>query len=162
MDGRHTRAVMFPDPYGMGVEWATLLAIAATKTIEVWFLFSLPTGDTSQQRYRAQQAQGDHSHSWHRCVERARRTCSQRTADVRRVERYVKARLQTIFAKGFEPLALPIDQRPQRSRCRNLYRYSRPGRRETARSGSVTRPEMHVDAVLILGPLILETVEPST
>jgi hypothetical protein len=41
----------------------------------------------------------------------ARRTCSQRTANVRRVERYVKARLETIFAKGFEPLALPIDQR---------------------------------------------------
>jgi hypothetical protein len=33
MDGRHTRAVMFPDPYGMDAEWATLLAIAATKTL---------------------------------------------------------------------------------------------------------------------------------
>jgi hypothetical protein len=59
---------MFPDPCGMDVEWATLLAIAVTKTIEVWFLFSLPTGNTSQQRYKAQQARGDHSHSWHRCV----------------------------------------------------------------------------------------------
>ena len=32
---RHTRVVMFLDPYGMDVEWATLLAIATTKTIDV-------------------------------------------------------------------------------------------------------------------------------
>jgi three-Cys-motif partner protein len=36
-----TRAVMFLDPYGMDVEWATLQAIAATKAIDVWYLFSL-------------------------------------------------------------------------------------------------------------------------
>lgn len=38
----------------------------------------------------------------------------QRTADVRGLERYVKARLETIFPKVFEPLALPVDQKPQR------------------------------------------------
>jgi three-Cys-motif partner protein len=36
----HSR-VMFLDPYGMDVEWATLVAIAATQAIDVWFLFSL-------------------------------------------------------------------------------------------------------------------------
>ena len=36
-----TRAVMFRDPYGMDVEWATLKAIAATKAIDVWYLFPL-------------------------------------------------------------------------------------------------------------------------
>jgi hypothetical protein len=65
-----------------------------------------------------------------------------RSAAIRSSRCCVKARLETIFAKGFEPLALPIDQRPQRSRCRNrtLYRHSRPGRPETAWSGTVTRP----------------------
>jgi three-Cys-motif partner protein len=40
-DWRRTRAVMFLDPYGMEVEWATLEAVAATKSIDVWFLFPL-------------------------------------------------------------------------------------------------------------------------
>jgi three-Cys-motif partner protein len=38
---RTTRAVMFLDPYGMEVEWATLQAAAATQAIDVWFLFPL-------------------------------------------------------------------------------------------------------------------------
>jgi three-Cys-motif partner protein len=36
-----TRAVMFLDPYGMQVEWRTLEAIAATRAVDVWFLFPL-------------------------------------------------------------------------------------------------------------------------
>jgi three-Cys-motif partner protein len=36
-----TRAVMFLDPCGMDVEWETLEAVAATKAIDVWYLFSL-------------------------------------------------------------------------------------------------------------------------
>jgi len=35
------RAVVFLDPYGMQVEWATLEAIARTKAIDVWILFPL-------------------------------------------------------------------------------------------------------------------------
>lgn len=38
---RNTRAVMFLDPYGMQVEWDTLKAIAETRAIDVWYLFSL-------------------------------------------------------------------------------------------------------------------------
>jgi three-Cys-motif partner protein len=38
---QHTRAVMFLDPYGMTVDWETLKAIASTKAIDVWYLFSL-------------------------------------------------------------------------------------------------------------------------
>jgi hypothetical protein len=38
----------------------------------------------------------------------------QRTADVRGLERYVKRRLETIFPKVLDPLALPVHQRPQR------------------------------------------------
>jgi len=38
----------------------------------------------------------------------------QRTADVRGLEKYVQKRLETIFPKVFDPLALPIEQKPQR------------------------------------------------
>jgi three-Cys-motif partner protein len=39
---RSHRAVLFLDPYGMQVSWATLEAVAATKSIDVWMLY--PTG----------------------------------------------------------------------------------------------------------------------
>ena len=38
---RSTRAVLFLDPYGMQLDWSTLEKVAATKAIDVWFLFSL-------------------------------------------------------------------------------------------------------------------------
>jgi three-Cys-motif partner protein len=39
---RSNRAVLFLDPYGMQVEWDTLVAVAATKAIDVWILY--PSG----------------------------------------------------------------------------------------------------------------------
>lgn len=36
---RNERAVLFLDPFGMHVEWATLEAIAKTGAIDVWYLF---------------------------------------------------------------------------------------------------------------------------
>jgi three-Cys-motif partner protein len=38
------RAVVFLDPYGMQVEWSTVEAIAATKGIDLWYLFPLGIG----------------------------------------------------------------------------------------------------------------------
>lgn len=38
---RKHRAVLFLDPYGMQVEWNTLVAVADTKAIDVWILFPL-------------------------------------------------------------------------------------------------------------------------
>jgi three-Cys-motif partner protein len=35
------RAVLFLDPYGMQVEWATIEAVAATQAIDLWLLFPL-------------------------------------------------------------------------------------------------------------------------
>jgi three-Cys-motif partner protein len=35
------RAVMFLDPFGMQVEWATVAMIAATKAIDLWYLFPI-------------------------------------------------------------------------------------------------------------------------
>jgi three-Cys-motif partner protein len=38
------RAVLFLDPYGMQVEWKTILAIAKTGAIDLWLLFPLGMG----------------------------------------------------------------------------------------------------------------------
>ncbi|MCP3957959.1 MAG: three-Cys-motif partner protein TcmP [bacterium] len=38
------RAVLFLDPYGMQVEWATIESIARTKAIDLWLLFPLGIG----------------------------------------------------------------------------------------------------------------------
>ncbi len=35
------RAVLFLDPYGLDVDWSTLQAINDTKSIDIWYLFSL-------------------------------------------------------------------------------------------------------------------------
>lgn len=40
-DWHDHRAVVFLDPYGMQVEWATLERIAKTRAIDLWFLFPL-------------------------------------------------------------------------------------------------------------------------
>jgi three-Cys-motif partner protein len=39
--GKGIRGVIFLDPYGMEVEWATVRAIAQTKALDVWYLFPL-------------------------------------------------------------------------------------------------------------------------
>jgi three-Cys-motif partner protein len=39
--GRGRRAVLFLDPYGLDVEWDTLVEISKTKAIDVWYLFSI-------------------------------------------------------------------------------------------------------------------------
>ena len=42
MNWQHSRAVVFLDPYGMAVDWETIEALAATKSIDLWVL--LPVG----------------------------------------------------------------------------------------------------------------------
>src|SRR5271157_4364121 len=39
MDSQKERAVVFLDPFGASVEWSVIEAIAATKAIDLWFLF---------------------------------------------------------------------------------------------------------------------------
>jgi len=41
---RTRRAVLFLDPYGMQVEWATIEAVARTQAIDLWILFPLGMG----------------------------------------------------------------------------------------------------------------------
>jgi len=126
---RKTRAVMFLDPYGMDVEWATLEAVAETKAIDVWFLFSL-SGLYRQATRRSSDIDASKraaitrilgTDAWERELYSDMGQSDmfggqekQRTADVRGLEKYVKARLETIFPKVFEPLALPVEQKPQR------------------------------------------------
>jgi three-Cys-motif partner protein len=40
-DWSKERAVVFLDPYGMQVEWGTIEALAATKGVDLWYLFPL-------------------------------------------------------------------------------------------------------------------------
>jgi three-Cys-motif partner protein len=43
-DWRSRRAVLFLDPYGMQVDWATIEGIAGTQAIDLWLLFPLGIG----------------------------------------------------------------------------------------------------------------------
>ncbi len=40
-DWRKNRAVVFLDPYGMQVDWQTLVALAETQAVDLWLLFPL-------------------------------------------------------------------------------------------------------------------------
>jgi three-Cys-motif partner protein len=113
----------------MHVEWATLKAIAATESIDVLFLFSL-SGLYRQATLRS----GDIDDSKREAITRILGTDEwlhelysdlgqaelfghgekHRTENVKGLERYVKKRLETIFPKVLDPLALPVEQRPQR------------------------------------------------
>jgi three-Cys-motif partner protein len=43
-DWKKTRAVVFLDPFGMQVEWATIEAMGNTKSVDLWVLFPLGVG----------------------------------------------------------------------------------------------------------------------
>ena len=43
-DWRSHRAVLFLDPYGLQVDWATIEAVAQTRAIDLWLLFPLGIG----------------------------------------------------------------------------------------------------------------------
>jgi three-Cys-motif partner protein len=60
-DWRSKRAVLFLDPYGMQVEWATIEAIAGTRAIDLWLLFPLGIGVN-----RLLTKSGDIPQSWRR------------------------------------------------------------------------------------------------
>lgn len=126
---KSVRAVMFLDPYGMDVEWETLKAIAATRAIDVWYLFSL--SGLYRQAARNSRSIDEHKRAaitkmlgtsdWERELYSPSAQSDmfedsvsfQRAADVKGLERYVRVRLRTIFADVLEPLALPVGRRPQ-------------------------------------------------
>ena len=126
-----TRAVMFLDPYGMEVEWKTLQAVAATRAIDVWFLF--PLAGLYRQATRRLTDIDEHkraaltrmfgSDRWEEELYPTLQKTDlfgqfkderRRLANVTGLETYVKKRLETIFPKVLKPLALPINTKPQR------------------------------------------------
>lgn len=129
---RSTRAVLFLDPYGMQLEWSTLEKVAATKAIDVWFLFPLAGLYRQATRQfvdideykRAALTRMFGSDAWERELypktvredlfdgvsEEPRR----RSANVAGLEAYAKKRLETIFAAVLKPLPLPLRRKPQR------------------------------------------------
>lgn len=108
------RGVVFLDPYGMEVEWATVEAIAATHALDCWYFFPLsglyrnaphdPAKRETKKDERLDRVLGatDWRHRWYQhSFERAdmfeSETEAIRRADVDRIEAYVKERLQTVF-----------------------------------------------------------------
>ncbi len=116
---RATRGVLFLDPYGLQCDWQTVKLIAGTQALDVFFLVSLSgiyrqatndlrdadkdkieslnrflgTPDWQTELYQAQGGLfGEDSHHRH--------------ANPEGVTRYVKKRLETIFAKVIDPTVL--------------------------------------------------------
>jgi three-Cys-motif partner protein len=114
------RGVVFLDPYGMEVDWATVEAIAATNSLDVWYFFSLmglyrqaansaPAIDATK-RARLNRVLGtdDWERAWygtpHGLTDLFGETEeSVRTADVNAIESYVKRRLESVFKGAVLP-----------------------------------------------------------
>jgi three-Cys-motif partner protein len=123
-DWRSNRAVLFLDPYGMQVSWATLEAVAETKAIDVWMLYPtgmglnrLLTNDGKiptewQQALDRSLGCSDWREAFYREVEAldlfgAATTTLVKEASTAKFEAFLLHRLRTIFA-GVAPETLPL------------------------------------------------------
>ena len=114
-DWKKERAVVFLDPYGMQMEWGTVEALAATKAVDLWYLFPLGIGVT-----RLLTRDGNNSEAWQKRLDvllgtdawRARFYQTQtrqdlfgpqetvaRTATENEIDRFIHERLETCFGK---------------------------------------------------------------
>lgn len=130
-DRRGIRAVMFLDPFGMQVGWETLKSIAATEAIDLWYFFPLmglyrqaakdlrKIDDTKRQSLNYVLGTDEWEKAWYVREEQNElfpvgdADQQARTADVEDFERFVKARLETIFTgKGavLEPRTIYHDR----------------------------------------------------
>jgi three-Cys-motif partner protein len=127
------RAVLFLDPYGMHVEWSTLEAVAATRAIDVWYLFPL-SGFYRQMpkkhsRLDAQKREAltrlFGSRSWedvfypkpiqvHTLYGETESVRLPRLGRIKDYEKYTKERLLSIFGAVLDPLRLPQTKGPTR------------------------------------------------
>jgi three-Cys-motif partner protein len=123
-DWRSNRAVLFLDPYGMQVSWETLVAVAATKAIDVWMLY--PTGMGLN---RLLTKDGDIPSEWQQALDRSlgcrdwreafyrveessdlfghASTDRVKDASTEKFEAFLLDRFRTIFA-GVAPEAVPL------------------------------------------------------
>ncbi|WP_020558847.1 three-Cys-motif partner protein TcmP [Thiofilum flexile] len=123
-----TRAVLFLDPYGLGVEWSTLQQINATEKTDLWFLFSLSGlyRNTSIEfdnieNYKKQRINTIFgTDEWQRIFYSNEYTDKQgdlfggfsnkttRTASIKELENYVHQRLSSLFHYVAQPVPLPV------------------------------------------------------
>ncbi len=109
------RAVLFLDPYGMQVEWATIEAVAQTRAIDLWCLF--PVGAAVNRLLRRDDRispAGNRrldllfgSHDWHSAFYKrtkcggffSEHTNTVKRASFRRIGEYFLDRLQSVFGE---------------------------------------------------------------
>lgn len=121
------RAVMFLDPYGMGVEWETLQAIQKTKAIDVWYLVSLSglyrqatrRKSALDEKKRAALTRMLGTDEWEKAWydPSSQRSLldeiepeAQRTGDLGRLEAFVTNRLESLFPTVLGPKRLFNDR----------------------------------------------------
>jgi three-Cys-motif partner protein len=123
-DWQKERAVVFLDPYGMQVEWSTIEVLAATKAIDLWYLFPLGVGVARLLTY-----DGNIDEAWKRRLDLLFGTAEwqtefyrvsvsqpnlfgeshetiERDAPVAKIEAFIHARLTGIFEKAAKGLVL--------------------------------------------------------
>lgn len=122
-DWTKQRAVVFLDPYGMQVEWKTLLAVAKTQAIDLWLLFPLGVAVSRllvrdgniPESWRARLDTLFGTHDWFDAfyVTETQRGLfgeveqTRRAADIGRIGQYFLDRLNSVFAGvARNPLAL--------------------------------------------------------
>lgn len=71
---RGSRAVLFLDPFGCQVDWTTIEAVAATRAIDMWYLFP------SSALNRLLKREGEIPEDWQRCLDRCLGTPTWRDA----------------------------------------------------------------------------------
>jgi three-Cys-motif partner protein len=115
------RGVIFLDPFGMNVDWGTLVAVAGTKAVDVWLLFplaglvrNLPNNAAAlDQGKRAAVTRVLGTENWydefytsHSRSLITNEIVAYRAARVNQIEAYVKKRLETIFPYVEQPKRL--------------------------------------------------------
>ena len=121
-DWRNERAVVFLDPYGMQVEWTTVTALAATKAVDLWYLFPLGVGVA-----RLLKRDGRLDESWQKRLDSVwgtpdwrarfyetqttatlfgRKESVERTASVAKIQAFINERLASCFAGVAKGLVL--------------------------------------------------------
>lgn len=121
------RAVVFLDPYGMSVDWATLEMLAATERVDVWYLFPRKaviqqlahniTGVDESKRRKLTDVFGcsDWEDEFYRSVPTQMTmfdepvSGKQRISDPNQISAYARKRLGTLFKFVSEPLPLLVN-----------------------------------------------------
>lgn len=124
------RAVVFLDPYGMNVEWETLKLLAATRAVDVWYLFPMlaVTRQLAKDRARVDRHKSakldtifgtanwrQELYDTHVVTDLFEQqvTTSTRNVSLPQIEQYARTRLNSLFCYVSEPLPLIADRRGQ-------------------------------------------------